>query len=65
MLTSKLNQFNDQGSFGWYGKQNKPQKQGTVYAGTKIHSGIRKVRSKLVKHDNHYPPGSMRSMEKL
>ena len=32
-------------------KQNKPRKRGTIYAGTRIHSGIRKIHSKLVKHD--------------
>ena len=51
LLTSKLNQCNDQRSFVRHGKQNKPRKRVTIYAGTRIHSGIRKVRSKLVKHD--------------
>ena len=46
-----LNQCNDQGSFVCYGKQNKQRKRGAIYAGTRIHSEIRKVRSKQVKHD--------------
>ena len=51
ILTSKLNQCYVRGSFVRYGKQNKQRKRGAIYAGTRIHSGIRKVRSKLVKHD--------------